>query len=288
MNKYIATFLLSALSICAVAQNYNSARVGLIKQDGEYSLSYPTTTIAVELLVEKNEVIPGVYARYAQKYLAMRAPLVAQTTYKIIDASISSFDGNSSVELTPKSAETEYAKLPADQYGSYVLAPEDAARDAAAAIFTIRNQRREIINGEAGEGYFGAGLKDAMDRLDVMEKEYLELFMGCSKTTQYIEKYIFKPSTDVSRYVISRFDAKIGVLPANDLTGTPVYMQFTALEMPDTSSFEADNRKFSKNTELFTIAAPTQCLLYNDSELIGSSVLSIFEFGKTIEIELSK
>lgn len=285
MNKYITTFLLSILSISAFAQDYKSARVGLVENNGEYSLSYPTTTIVAELLVEKNEVTPGIYARYAQKYLAMRAPLVAQTTYKIVDASISTSDDYAPVPLTARPAKIEEAKLPADQYSAYVLGAEDAARDAATAIFTIRNQRREIVNGEAGEGYFGAGLKDAMDRLDAMEQEYLELFMGRQEVSQTVEKYAFKPQGDASRYVIARFDPKSGVVSATDLTGTPIHMQFTVQSIPNTSAIEAEKRV--TNRAQFRIAAPTQCILYNDSTPIATSLLSVFEFGKTIDVVIS-
>ncbi len=285
MNKYITTFLLSILSVCAVAQNYKSARIGLIEENGEYSLSYPTTTIVVELLVEKTDVTPGVYARYAQKYLTMRAPLVAQSTYKIVDSSISSSEEYTPAPLTPKPMQIEDVKLPADQYNSFVLGVEDAARDAAAAIFTIRNQRREIINGEAGEGYFGAGLKDAMDRLDMMEQEYLELFMGRTEVSQSVERYLFKPQTGATRYVVARFDPKSGVVSANDLSGTPIHMQFTVQETPNTLAIEAEKR--ATNKALFRIAAPTQCVLYNDSTPISTTVLSIFEFGKSIEVAIS-
>ncbi len=288
MKKYITTLLLSILTLSAVAQGYKSARIGLVKETDNLYLSYPATAIAVDLLVEKEVVTPGVYARYAQKYLALRAPLAAQTIYSIVDANITVSDDNSQRSLTPEATKVEYTKLPIDQFSSSVLAAEDAAREAAAAIFTIRRQRRDIINGEAGEGYFGAGLKDAMDRLDAMEHEYMELFVGHRTTTQSIERYVFNPLEGANRYVIARFDSKAGILPANDLTGAPIYMQFTIQQIPDTSDIEVGKRRLTvSESQWFRIAAPTQCVLYNDSQPIASSVLSIFEFGKSVEIVIN-
>ncbi|MFR9504176.1 MAG: DUF4831 family protein [Rikenellaceae bacterium] len=284
MNKYILTFLLSLLSTFSFAQGYLSTRMGFVKDGDTYSLSYPTTTISVELLIEEEVVTPGIYARYAQKYLALRAPLVASTTYTVIDATISLPTAQDSVvPLRPSDTIIEYSNLPVDQYSMIVLNPDDAAREAATAIFTIRRQRRDIINGEAGEGYFGAGLKDAMDRLDAMEQEYLELFMGYKTVSQSTKRYTFNPQEDSNRYVFARFDPKVGVLPANDLTGAPIYIQFTPQAIPDTSSMLPTKK--SRGTIWFRIAAPTQCILYNDSQALTSTVLPIYELGKSVEID---
>ncbi|MFR9523718.1 MAG: DUF4831 family protein [Rikenellaceae bacterium] len=286
MIKFIATFFLSVLSLCAVAQSHQIARIGLIKSGDSYSLSYPTSTIAVELLVEEEVVTPGIYARYAQKYLSYRAPLVATTAYKIIDASISLVDGTQEAKsLVAAPSEVKYSELPIDQYSSTVLSAEESARDAASAIFTIRRQRKEIINGEAGEGYFGAGLKEAMDRLDAMEQKYLELFMGKYTVKQVVKHYVFNPQEGATRHVAFRFDPKMGVLPESDLTGIPIYLQFTPQAIPDTSSYAVKPKSKVSAPVWFRIAAPTQCVLYSDSEAIATAVLPLYELGKSVEIE---
>ncbi len=285
MKKTLFVFILSLTSMVVSAQGYQSTQIGLIKNGEDYSLVYPSSNIAVELLLEEEVVTPGIYARYAQKFLAQRAPLVAQTTITIVNATISAVsDNNHSLPLSPMAPVTEYASLPADQYSSTVLSSEYAARDAAAAIFTIRRQRRDIINGEAGEGYFGAGLDDAMARLDAMEQEYLELFMGSRTTTQRVERYVIKPQEGVNRHMIARFDSKVGILPASDLTGFPVYMQFVAQDLPDTSVIEAE-KKSKAPTLMFRFAAPTECTLYNDSEVIATALLPIYQFGKNVEVK---
>ncbi|MFI3285271.1 MAG: DUF4831 family protein [Rikenellaceae bacterium] len=286
MNKYFIALIASLSSLGLFAQEIKSEGVGLFHEDGGYTLSYPTTSILVKLLVEKEVVTPGVYARYAQKFLSLRAPLTSQTNYKIVDASISAIAGdNSEAELVAMPSQTHYTSLPVDQYSSEVAAMEIAARDAAAAIFTIRRQRRDIINGEAGEGYFGAGLEDAMSRLDKMEQEYIELFTGSRTVVQSVKSIVFTPAADSPMYVIARFDPKGGVLPTTDLAGVPVYMQFVVNELPNTLDVEAI-KSSPKNIKI-RVAASTQCILYNDSEEITSSILPIYEFGKTIQVEPS-
>lgn len=288
MKKFVYTLICSLISLSVAAQGFEYSPVGLIKDYDGYILSYPSTTIDVELLIETEVVTPGIYSRYAQKFLAQRAPLVAQTICKVVDASISVNNlGNQATKtIEPKAAHVEYSTLPADQYSLFVLPIEDAARDAAAAIFTIRRQRRDIINGEAGEGYFGGGLQAAIENLDKMEQEYLELFMGSRTITQSKIGYTINPQEGTTRYVIARFDSKVGVMSANDLSGTPIYIQFTPQEMADTKEIEATEK--SRHTILYKVAAPTQCTLFNDAEEISSSLLSIYQFGKDIKIDRSK
>lgn len=274
------------MALSASAQEYQSKQIGIIQENGSYILSYPLTTISVELLVESEVVTPGIYARYAQKYLSMRAPLIAQTNYRIVDASINALDGLLVNDMQAAPSIREYSSLPVDQYSSEVLATENAARDAATAIFTIRRQRRDIINGEAGEGYFGAGLSNAIEALDKMEQEYIELFMGTRTISQSIKTYTFTPTKDLQRFVIARFDTKDGVLPSTDLIGAPIYIQFTPQTLPNTSAIEAT--KNSATNINIRVAAPTQCALYNDYQIVTSTVLPIYEFGKTIQIENPK
>ncbi len=285
MKKYITLLLLSMISISVAAQGFvTTPRSGLVKDDSGYTFSYPSTVIEVEVLIEKEVVTPGIYARYAQKYLATRTPLVEQISYRVVDARIClSTDISNSTPFVPAAPKVEYSKLQADQYSSIVLNDDDAAREAAAAIFTIRRQRREIVDGEAGEGYFGAGLEAAMARLDAMEQEYLDLFMGYRTTTQSTHRYLIKPQAETYRSVLARFDNKSGILPANDLTGAPIYIQFRPYDIPDTSSYGRTER--TRATTWLRISPPTDCILYNDSEQIASAILTIYEFGKDVEIE---
>ncbi len=284
MKRIIATLLLSILSFAAMAQQYEVTRIGLVKDPNGYTLNYPTTTIAVEVLIEKEVVTPGIYARYAQKYLAQRAPLVASESYKIIDGSIGEISYSESARtLTPAAQITEYGTLPIDQNSSAVLSADDAAREAAEAIFAIRRQRRDIINGEAGEGYFGGGLGAAIDKLDRVEKEYLDLFMGSRTTTQSVKRYVISLQEGVNRYFIARFDSKGGILPSNDLTGMPVYLQLNPMAIPSTDKYAVNER--TRESIWFRIAAPTECVLFNDSEVVTSSILSIYELGKDVQVE---
>ena len=66
------------------------------------------------------------------------------------------------------------SRLQADKNDMAVLALEDAAREAANTIFSLRRHRIELITGEAGENVFGEGLKAALAEIERLEQSYLE------------------------------------------------------------------------------------------------------------------
>ncbi len=247
------------------------------------------SVIGVDVIVEMESITPGIYARYAQKYLALRTPLTEKTTYRIIDASIDLIESQSQSQsaISPVSDPVvEYGVLPIDQLNSTLLPIEDAARQAAEAIFTIRRQRRELVSGEAGEDYFGAGLASAVATLDAMEAEYLKLFTAKRTVIQSIKHFSLTPIEGTSQYIIARFSDDAGLLPANDLSGVPIYLQTQVAQTLDTSAIEAGEK--ARKIVWFRVAAPTNCTLYNDSQEIASTQLSIYEFGKSIKVDVSQ
>ncbi len=289
MKKFICSIVLSLLVVVGSAQNFKSTRIGLVDDNGSYELSIPISTIGVDVIVEMESITPGIYARYAQKYLALRTPLIEKTTYRIVDASINLLEPNSKSQseiLSITSPLVEYGVLPVDQLSSTVLPIEDAARQAAEAIFTIRRQRRELVSGEAGENYFGAGLASAVAALDATEAEYLKLFTAKRTVIQTIKHFSLTPVEGTTQYIIARFSDDAGLLSANDLSGVPVYLQTQVAHTLDTSAIEAGPK--ASNFIWFRVAAPTNCTLYNDSQEITSTILPIYEFGKSIKVEVPK
>ena len=88
-----------------------------------------------------------------------------------------------------------------------VLALEDAAREAANTIFSLRRHRIELITGEAGENVFGEGLKAALAEIERLEQSYLELFLGKRVVTTETRRYVVYPQSDKKQYIVCRFSA---------------------------------------------------------------------------------
>ncbi len=289
MKRLLILVVLLSLSFSAIAQEFKSVRIGLIEEDGNYSLSFPSSTIVVDIVVEKEVVTPGIYARYAQKYLALRTPLAPKESHRIVSSSINLIESPeriSSTVPTPAPTIEEYIALPVDQFSSSVLSADDAAREAANEIFNIRRHRRELVSGDAGEHYFGAGMQTAIETLDKSERELLKLFTGVKEISQTSQQYIVGPQEGVSQYVIARFNPTMGLLSDTDLAGVPIYLQLTPMQTINTESLEAGPKAI--DLIWFRIAAPTQCTLYNDSNLLSNAIFSLYEFGKSIKVDVTR
>lgn len=287
MRKLLCIFVSVLVVVSVSAQNFKSAQIGLVESEGEYKLSIPVSTISIDVVVETEFITPGIYARYSQKFLALKASLTARTNYKIISASLNLVESNNeSTSTEPKLAEprVEYTSLPIDQTSSVVMPAEDAARAAAEAIFTIRRQRQELISGDAGEGYFGGGLASAIASLDAAEAEYTKLFTGERHISQSIRRFTLTPIEGTKQYLVARFDSALGFLAESNLAGAPIYLQTKVLQSLDTTSIEAGYKV--ADYLWFRVAAPTMCTLYNDSEQIASATLPLYEFGKSIKVEI--
>ena len=178
----------------------------------------------------------GPYARYAQKYLGVRAPLTDKTVWSVTGAQIALLDGDTYLNaaapapastrvLSHTASENKFARLQPDKTDMTTPALEDAARTAAAQIFSLRRHRIELVTGEAGENVFGEGLKAALEEIDRLEQSYLELFLGKRIVSTETRRYVVCPQADKKQYIVCRFSPAAGLLPDTDLSGDIVLLQ---------------------------------------------------------------
>ena len=88
MKFRLLTLALLCCGAAATAQNPYIALEGAAESAAGIAVSMPRSVLAVDLSVECSTVLCGPYARYAQKYLGVRAPLTDKTTWSIAGARI--------------------------------------------------------------------------------------------------------------------------------------------------------------------------------------------------------
>ena len=186
------------------AQNPYISLQGANETAGGLTVAQPRTILAVDVTVEHDVTLSGPYARYAQKYLGVRAPLTDKTVWSVTGAQIALLDGDTYLNaaapapastrvLSHTASENEFARLQPDKTDMTTPALEDAARTAAAQIFSLRRHRIELVTGEAGENVFGEGLKAALEEIDRLEQSYLELFLGKRIVSTETRRYVVCP-----------------------------------------------------------------------------------------------
>lgn len=276
------------------AQSVKIARTGVWSENGVMVFSEPRSTIAVDLVVAHAELVAGPYARYAQKYLGVRAPLSDRSTWSIEGASIAlaGDEGHAAPASVPSpevrtGAQTasvrEFPRLLPDRTDARALSVDEAAAEAAAMIFSLRKHRLELITGEAGENVFGGGLEAALKSIDHYEEACLELFFGKSVVTTETVRIEVHPSGDRFGYVLGRFSDKDGLVPATDLTGQMLVLQIEP--SGDTSlTYVAPADPKDKNSVECRVADFSTCILSCGTERIASAVLPLYEYGRSFMV----
>lgn len=296
--KRILSVLALAIMVCTAASAQNNiyrAVVGPYQAaDGNIVVADPSTTIVVDLTIEKEQTIVGPYARYAQKYLDVRGSLVDKTTYAVKDASLTvmACDGMiKSGETAPATVSVESYMNPVAEFPKVLpnrlsMSPttiEDAASQAAQAIFTLRKKRMELITGDAGENVFGGGLQDALKALEAQEQAYLELFLGKKVTTVYTERFIV-PMTGAESYTIAKLSSSAGLEAATAANGTEIKLTVKGSGVtPKLKSIPEVDPK-DKTAIMVRLADNATCAVSVGDKMVGSAILPVFELGRTAYI----
>ena len=296
MKRIISLMSLAVLACgAATAQNtpYKAVVGTYVDASGALAVSDPSTSVAVDLIVEKEQTVVGPYARYAQKFLNMRGSLVDKTVYSLKGVKLAVTGGEDVIADAVPAAEvtetsymgsaSEFAKVLPDRMSATAVSEEEAAANAAQAIFSIRKHRMDLITGEAGENVFGAGLKDALAALDAAEQEYLELFFGKRVVTTSVERVVVSMVEGVQSYAVARISSSAGVVAADAKDGDAVTLEVAPSGRARLSSIvEADPK--SKTAVKVRVADPSTCTVKVGDKVLTSAVLPLFEMGRTAYI----
>ena len=295
MKFRLLTLTLLCCGAAATAQNPYIALEGAAESAAGIAVSMPRSVLAVDLSVECSTVLCGPYARYAQKYLGVRAPLTDKTTWSIAGARIALAGDDAFGAAAPAAdasrvvshaaSDEAFAALQPDKTSATVYSLEDAARMAAEQIFSLRRHRLELITGEAGENVFGEGLKSALAEIERLEQSYLELFLGKRIVTTETRRYVVYPQADKKQYIVCRFSPAAGLLPESDLSGDMVLLQ---IEPSGNTSNALEASAKETNVVVCRVADPSVCTVIAGGREYARAVLPLFEFGRTINVALPR
>lgn len=291
---------LAALLMCSVAgvnaQSLGMTRVGeVVKADGSRVYVSPSTTIVVDLTVSRETIKIGPYARFAQKYFGVIAPLADKNIYTLVSASLSYNDidhpaafvkqvlsESNTVALSHRGSESDFPRVLPDRLSASGKSVEDAAAEAAQNIFNLRKRRAELVTGEYAETVYGAGLKVALQRIDQMENEYLELFFGKQTVTTYSVRYFVTPSASQNKEIVCRFKENSGIVLSSDLSGEPVVLECRPQGIA-TAAYP-QNEKQAKSGVEYRVADMVNCrVMFGKSEL-GSAEIPMYQYGAKVMV----
>ncbi len=306
MKKSRAFAVLAAVILVAISasgQNLRIVRTGEVSRaDGTREYVAAETVIAVDITVRRESVRKGPYARFAQRYFGAIAPLADKDIYEITAASIGWWDNTTAqpggytvplpADATPVVAShtwsaTDFVKVQPDRLSATDKSAEEAAREAAQTIFNLRKRRIELITGEYAETVFGEGLRAAIERIDRMENEYLELFYGKQVVTTHTERYIIVPDGGRNAYIVCRFSEGAGLLPDSDLAGQPVLLELRPLgkaqEAYHVVPVKGKQAKQSKERATYAVSDNVLCRVTDGKRELAQRIVPVFQYGVTVD-----
>ncbi|MCC8034657.1 MAG: DUF4831 family protein [Rikenellaceae bacterium] len=247
----------------------------------------PVTAVRIAITVETEHVVPGPYARYAQKYLGAVPPLSPRTASTIKSAVLTvaeysagpnSENPGDGVRVIPNVYDpANFVKFQFDRTTAAEMSAENMAREAAGTIFTLRKRRFDLVTGEAGEHVYGAGLQAALEEMARIEEEYVSLFMGKTSVVTTTQVFEVVPEQGKNNYVVCRFSPEEGLLPESDLGASPIVLSITP-EGIAAATVTADK----KSSNRYRVAAWAECVLMDGVTPLASRKLPLFQFGATV------
>lgn len=206
------------------------------------------------------------------------------------DLSVSKYIGEEKVTYYKRvQRDSLFAKVPVVKTQSVYKSFEDKAEEAANFIFMIREKRFELITGMADYYPDGKALEVALEELNKLESEYLDLFIGKRFTSTFNASYEFAPTIkDINQpNILFRFSEDKGVLSANDLRGRPIILELHSLDQTKTLSDLISNyvhigEEVHNDNLFYRVPELAQIKIFDGSLLIASRKVKVDQFGKII------
>ena len=277
MKKIFAILALVGIATTGVAQ---TIKAGLYdKQGGAVITEAEPVVVNVALRVATEHFKPGIYARYAQKYLGKRATLSEYSSIELIDGRLAL---GAVEKVAPQLEQEAYTlPLPQNRTSATVQTTEEQAAATAEMIFSLRKHRLDLITGEAGENVFGAGLKAALEEIARLEKECLDMFYGSKSSSEEVFKFNVAITPDKTEYVVCRFSDKAGVVPADDLSGKPIVVKVETAPHKEYSQLQAPGPKDKVSAE-YIIVPQSKCSLVGEATLMDTLEFASPLYGKSV------
>lgn len=233
-----------------------------------------------------NKGIPDTEQTYIVEF---KSGTVAPYAYLTEDGMLCSINA----EYTPPASELEEAQKgktgpvkPTDisVFSEELLMAGSTAKQAEVAakqIYRIRESRMNILTGDADNlPPDGQAMKLVIEQLEEQEKALTNLFTGvCAKEIDYYDISII-PNDNLDKEVLFRFSDRLGIIAADDLGGTPVYMNLKATEKaPVLDPKEAEKKEKALKGIIYNVPGKAVVDITMNKKALFKGEVQIVQFG---------
>ncbi|MDR1437310.1 MAG: DUF4831 family protein [Candidatus Symbiothrix sp.] len=156
------------------------------------------------------------------------------------------------------------------------------AEIAAKQIYRIRESRSDILTGEAENApKDGEALKIVLANLDAQEKVWMDLFTGTGRTEKKTGKYRVEPVADLEKEILFRFSKYRSIVNADDLSGSPVYINIKDLKTVETPEIDPKQKAKEPQSIVYNVPGSASVEIYYGINRLYKGEHPVTQFGTT-------
>ena len=155
------------------------------------------------------------------------------------------------------------------------------AEVAARQIYKLRENRMDILSGEADNmPPDGEAMKIVLQQINDQEQALTALFIGEKRRKTTFHETRIVPEDDLKREVLFRFSEKLGVLDADDLGGTPIYLTLRATDRaPELDPKEAEKKAKSMKGIIYNVPGKAEATIEMGDDRLYRGEVQVVQFG---------
>ena len=216
----------------------------------------------------------------------MRFPSLAEPAFNEAVANLSTQTTQLYKTVTNENGEVEKIAVPQTQTVAKSL--EKKAEETAQLIFRLREKKIDVLTGDTDANYSGAALGSAVEKITQLENEYTSLFTG--KTTVALQQASFevvpRAKNQKQNYVVCRISDSQGLLPADNMSGRPVYLELVVTEGKIAPEAGAEDIAASKGKVAYRMPLVVTARLLDGQTVLGQTRIPVYQFGKILYFPL--
>lgn len=155
---------------------------------------------------------------------------------------------------------------------------------AATQIFALRQSRNDIITGQADQmPPDGKAMELVLNNINAQEAALMAMFIGTTQTSTNVVTLKYTPTGDndvETRIVLARLSHTDGIVPADDLSGAPIYLSLNVTDRP-TMPLNAKGQEIEIPRDAFIYALPgkVNISVEYDHTVMASASVDMAQYG---------
>lgn len=165
-----------------------------------------------------------------------------------------------------------------------ILAAGSTAKMAqltAQEIYDIRSSRSELVKGQADfMPKDGEQMKLMLSQMDQQDHALTSLFAGVTTCDTTEQVFVITPDTELQQQLLFRFSRHFGLVDADDVSGTPYYINIRNLtQLPPTDEAAAKKMKKTATGLYYNVPGRLRATIYRGNDEVTKEDFPAAQFG---------